>query len=73
MREIEKARTWLYPQDYRCCSCKAELVGETNIVCDKIHDEEGYHWRAFCDTCWDKVKNEPAEKLYRDYPVTPSY
>ena len=57
--------------NYKCSCCKDTLLeGWYNYVGD-VKDEEGYHWRGFCNKCWKTVSKKTNKEIYSQYEEAP--
>lgn len=56
--------------EYLCSKCKSPLNGLYSFVGEE-KDDEGYEWRGFYPTCWDKVRHQAQEDLYANYEPAP--
>lgn len=67
--EIIRGQSRLYGE-YLCCMCRKTPLTDFDFVAYE-DDEEGYHWRAFCSECWNKIKHLENEDIYSRFLVSP--
>lgn len=72
---LEKIKVKMYATHSCSCGCGQPLghyaVGQWCFGVGETSDDEGYYWRMFTESCWEKVKNQPLETIYKNYPVSP--
>lgn len=55
-----------------CSKCGTLLQGEGHSV-GLADDDEGLHWRTFCDDCWNEIKRYSRKKIYNRYDESQPY